>query len=296
MVVLKFGGTSVGTAEALRNVDKIVKAATGEVIVVVSALSGVTDQLQDMVRQAAKHDSAWEGTFKQMRERHIAIMRDVVPADRQEMCYSAIKAFIDDGLYLYLCMLQINPPLDDAVCDDMTDSVLCHGEMLSSIIVTCMIDGAMPHYAPNFIKTRDTATERILDAESTERLIRQEFAAVTGGVHVTQGFISSDVSEGYETNLGRGGSDFTAALIAAALDAEALEIWTDVDGFMTADPKTDPDARVMPQMTYAQAQRMCDSGAKVVYAPTLLPVSRKHIPVWVKNTFNPAAPGTKIAD
>ena len=116
------------------------------------------------------------------------------------------------------------------------------------------------------------------------------------GVHVAQGFISRDKDSGDVTNLGRGGSDYTAAILAALLDAEALEIWTDVDGFMTADPRTHPDATVIPQMTYAQAQEMCDAGAKVIYPPTIAPVAMKHIPVWVKNTFNPAAPGTVIVD
>ncbi len=116
------------------------------------------------------------------------------------------------------------------------------------------------------------------------------------GVHVAQGFISRDKQSGDVTNLGRGGSDYTAAILATLLDAEALEIWTDVDGFMTADPRTHPDATVIPQMTYAQAQEMCDAGAKVIYPPTIAPVAMKHIPVWVKNTFNPAATGTVIVD
>lgn len=295
MKVLKFGGTSVGSVEAMRNVKKIVDGTPGQVVVVVSALSGVTDQLLEMARQASAQDDAWERTLSALRERHIAIMEAVVPQERQPMCYAAFKDFIDNGLRQYYGMLHVNRQLDATARDAMTDNVVCHGEILSSIIVTCMIDGAVPHFSPNFIKTRDTATERLLDAEATERLIRQELAGRTERVHVTQGFISADVTSGQKTNLGRGGSDFTAALIAAALEAESLEIWTDVDGFMTADPKKDPTATVIPKMTYAEAQRMCDAGAKVVYAPTLTPVRLKGIDVWVKNTFNPTAIGTLIA-
>lgn len=296
MKVLKFGGTSVGSVSSLRNVKQIVEQTPGQVIVVVSAMSGVTDQLLAMASQAIKQDDAWELTLQQLHERHIATMQALVPPERQQQCLDAFTNFIDGGLRQYYGMLQVNRQLTAAQRDQLTDQVVCHGEILSSIIVSSMISGAVPHFSPHFIKTRDTATERLLDAEATERLIRQEFSGSQQRVHVTQGFISADVATGQKTNLGRGGSDFTAALIAAALDAESLEIWTDVDGFMTADPKKDPTATVIPRMTFDEAQRMCDAGAKVVYAPTLTPVRLRGIGVWVKNTFNPTAPGTLIAD
>lgn len=295
MKVLKFGGTSVGTAESLTNVKQIVTACKGQVIVVVSALGGVTNQLIQMADLAEAHSDEWESILEQVKVRHMSVIDAVVPDDRQAQCKTVIEGFISEGLYSYYAMLYANNQLPPAYKEQLRDAIVSHGEIMSSAIVTSMIDGAVPHYAPNFIKTKDVDYERILDNASFE-LITKEFAGRLEQVHVTQGFIAEDSTDGKKTNLGRGGSDFTAALIAAALDAEALEIWTDVDGFMTADPRTNPDATVIPQMTYAQAQEMCEAGAKVIYTPTLGPVAFKHIPVWVKNTFNPTATGTVILD
>lgn len=295
MKVLKFGGTSVGTAESLTNVKQIVTACKGQVIVVVSALGGVTNQLIQMADLAEAHSDEWESILEQVKARHMSIIDAVVPEDRQAQCRTVIEGFISEGLYSYYAMLYANNQLPPAYKEQLRDAIVSHGEIMSSAIVASMIDGAVPHYAPNFIKTKDVNYERILDNASFE-LITKEFGGRLEQVHVTQGFIAEDSTDGKKTNLGRGGSDFTAALIAAALDAEALEIWTDVDGFMTADPRTNPDATVIPQMTYAQAQEMCEAGAKVIYTPTLGPVAFKHIPVWVKNTFNPSATGTVILD
>ena len=295
MKVLKFGGTSVGTAESLTNVKQIVTACKGQVIVVVSALGGVTNQLIQMADLAEAHSDEWESILEQVKARHMSVIDAVVPEDRQAQCKTVIEGFISEGLYGYYAMLYANDQLPPAYKEQLRDAIVSHGEIMSSAIVTSMIDGAVPHYAPNFIKTKDVDYERILDNASFE-LITKEFGGRLEQVHVTQGFIAEDSTDGKKTNLGRGGSDFTAALIAAALDAEALEIWTDVDGFMTADPRTNPDATVIPQMTYAQAQEMCEAGAKVIYTPTLGPVAFKHIPVWVKNTFNPSATGTVILD
>ena len=295
MKVLKFGGTSVGTAESLTNVKQIVTACKGQVIVVVSALGGVTNQLIQMADLAEAHSDEWESILEQVKARHMSVIDAVVPDDRQAQCKTVIEGFISEGLYSYYAMLYANNQLPPAYKEQLRDAIVSHGEIMSSAIVTSMIDGAVPHYAPNFIKTKDVDYERILDNASFE-LITKEFGGRLEQVHVTQGFIAEDSTDGKKTNLGRGGSDFTAALIAAALDAEALEIWTDVDGFMTADPRTNPDATVIPQMTYAQAQEMCEAGAKVIYTPTLGPVAFKHIPVWVKNTFNPSAVGTVILD
>lgn len=295
MKVLKFGGTSVGTAESLTNVKQIVTACKGQVIVVVSALGGVTNQLIQMADLAEAHSNEWESILEQVKARHMSVIDAVVPEDRQAQCKTVIEGFISEGLYSYYAMLYANNQLPPAYKEQLRDAIVSHGEIMSSAIVASMIDGAVPHYAPNFIKTKDVDYERILDNASFE-LITKEFGGRLEQVHVTQGFIAEDSTDGKKTNLGRGGSDFTAALIAAALDAEALEIWTDVDGFMTADPRTNPDATVIPQMTYAQAQEMCEAGAKVIYTPTLDPVAFKHIPVWVKNTFNPSATGTVILD
>ena len=294
MKVLKFGGTSVGAEQGLNHVKAIVEACNEQVIVVVSALGGVTNQLIQMTQLAISHDAAYEPMLQDVKNRHLQIIDAVVPEERQQECKGVIEAFIDEGLASFYALLYANRDLAPDFVDRVSDAIVAHGEIMSSAIVTAMLDGAVPHFSPNFIKTADTATERILDAELTEQLTREEFAHRTEPIHVTQGFIAADAKTGEKTNLGRGGSDFTAAIIAAALDADSLEIWSDVDGFMTADPRKDPTAQVIPEMTYEQAQVMCDAGAKVIYAPTLAPVAAKGIPVWVKNTFNPQAPGTVI--
>ena len=294
MKVLKFGGTSVGSEQGLNHVKAIVEACNEQVIVVVSALGGVTNQLIQMTQLAISHDAAYEPMLQDVKNRHLQIIDAVVPEERQQECKGVIEAFIDEGLASFYALLYANRDLAPDFVDRVSDAIVAHGEIMSSAIVTAMLDGAVPHFSPNFIKTADAATERILDAELTEQLTREEFAHRTEPIHVAQGFIAADAQTGEKTNLGRGGSDFTAAIIAAALDADSLEIWTDVDGFMTADPRKDPTAQVIPEMTYEQAQVMCDAGAKVIYAPTLAPVAAKGIPVWVKNTFNPQAPGTVI--
>ena len=294
MKVLKFGGTSVGSEQGLNHVKAIVEACNEQVIVVVSALGGVTNQLIQMTQLAISHDAAYEPMLQDVKNRHLQIIDAVVLEERQQECKGVIEAFIDEGLASFYALLYANRDLAPDFVDRVSDAIVAHGEIMSSAIVTAMLDGAVPHFSPNFIKTADTATERILDAELTEQLTREEFAHRTEPIHVAQGFIAADAQTGEKTNLGRGGSDFTAAIIAAALDADSLEIWTDVDGFMTADPRKDPTAQVIPEMTYEQAQVMCDAGAKVIYAPTLAPVAAKGIPVWVKNTFNPQTPGTVI--
>lgn len=294
MKVLKFGGTSVGSEQGLNHVKAIVEACNEQVIVVVSALGGVTNQLIQMTQLAISHDAAYEPMLQDVKNRHLQIIDAVVSEERQQECKGVIEAFIDEGLASFYALLYANRDLAPDFVDRVSDAIVAHGEIMSSAIVTAMLDGAVPHFSPNFIKTADTATERILDAELTKQLTREEFAHRTEPIHVAQGFIAADAQTGEKTNLGRGGSDFTAAIIAAALDADSLEIWTDVDGFMTADPRKDPTAQVIPEMTYEQAQVMCDAGAKVIYAPTLAPVAAKGIPVWVKNTFNPQTPGTVI--
>ena len=296
MKVLKFGGTSVGSAESLRNVKSIVDSQPdgSATIVVVSALGGVTNQLLKMADLALAHDKEYETMMQTLRERHFDVAAAVVPEHSQEKCRTTLEQFLD-SLADFYSFLDLNQDIAEHYKHMLSDAIVNNGEVLSSIIVTCMLDGSTPHFAPNFIKTKETTDGRTLDEERTMTLIAEEWSGEVKGVHVTQGFIASDTRDDkIETNLGRGGSDFTAALIAAALNAECLEIWTDVDGFMTADPRKDPNATVIPEMTYEQAQAMCDAGAKVIYPPTIAPVARKHIPVWVKNTFNPSAIGTVI--
>lgn len=296
MKVMKFGGTSVGSVESLLNLRDIVNNESKPVVVVVSAMGGFTNQLLAMCEQAQQRDISCLDTLEAARKRHHDAIDGVVLEPMRKQVHETIDRFIDESLKPYYLALATNPYMPVAEIERVCDAIVAHGEILSSAIVTGMFEDGVPHLSLNYMRTCHDNGGRILDWEETERLVKADFAALDEGVHVAQGFISRDKSSGDVTNLGRGGSDYTAAILAALLDAEALEIWTDVDGFMTADPRTHPDATVIPHMTYQQAQEMCDAGAKVIYPPTIAPVAMKHIPVWVKNTFNPAAHGTVIVD
>ena len=296
MKVMKFGGTSVGSVESLRNLRDIVNAEARPVLVVVSAMGGFTNQLLAMCEQAQQRDISCLDTLEAARARHHEAIDGVVVESMRDQVHATIDRFIDESLKPYYLALATNPRMPVDEIERVCDAIVAHGEILSSAIVTGMFEDGVPHLSLNCTRTMPDGHGRILDWEETGRLVKTEYASLADGVHVAQGFISRDTKSGDVTNLGRGGSDYTAAILASLLDAESLEIWTDVDGFMTADPRTHPDATVIPQMTYAQAQEMCDAGAKVIYPPTIAPVAVKHIPVWVKNTFNPAAPGTVIVD
>ena len=293
---MKFGGTSVGSVESLLNLRDIVNAESKPVIVVVSAMGGFTNQLLAMCEQAQQRDILCLDTLETARKRHHDAVDGVVIESMRQQVHDTIDRFIDESLKPYYLALATNPNMPVDEIERVCDAIVAHGEILSSAIVTGMFEDGVPHLSLNFMRTRRDGVGRVLDWEETDKLVKQDLASMDQGVHVVQGFISRDKESGDVTNLGRGGSDYTAAILASLLDAEALEIWTDVDGFMTADPRTHPDATVIPQMTYAQAQEMCDAGAKVIYPPTIAPVAMKHIPVWVKNTFNPSAPGTVIVD
>ncbi len=295
MKVLKFGGTSVGTIESLKNVKSIVESQTEQVIIVVSALGGVTDQLIAMTKKAENKDKSYKHDIEQLYDRHINVLKGVVPDKQQNKCKKIIHQFINLSLPGFLSMLSADAELSPSNKEEIENAIVSLGEILSSAIVSFMLN-AIAHYSPNFIKTKDVDGQRILD-NSTFDLIKQEFNGCNEAVAVVQGFISADIDDNnIKTNLGRGGSDFTAALIASALDAKSLEIWTDVDGFYTADPKKDPTATIIDEMTFAEAQILCEEGAKVIYAPTLSPVALKNIPTWVKNTFNVGAKGTLIVN
>ena len=296
MKVMKFGGTSVGSIESLLNLKNIVNAEPRPVIVVVSAMGGFTNQLLAMCEQAQQRDISCLDTLEAARKRHHDAVDGVVVESMRSQVHDTIDRFIDESLKPYYLALATNPHMPVDEIERVCDAIVAHGEILSSAIVAGMFEDGIPHLSLNYMRTQPDAGGRVLDWDETARLVQEDFADLGDGVHVVQGFISRDKKSGAVTNLGRGGSDYTAAILASLLDAEALEIWTDVDGFMTADPRTHPDATVIPQMTYEQAQAMCDAGAKVIYPPTIAPVAMKRIPVWVKNTFNPSAPGTVIVN
>ena len=291
MKIMKFGGTSVGSVDSIQKVKKIVEAEKEPVIVVVSALGGITDQLIRTAAMATQGDIAYEAEFDCMVRRHEEMIQRVVPSgSKKRTLGKKIHALLDElkdiyqGLYL----------LKD-ISSNMEDTVVSYGERLSSLIVAAVIDDAEVFDSRSFMKTERKHHKHILDSELSEQLIRETFRELPK-VSVVPGFIASDKHTGRVTNLGRGGSDYTAAVIAAMLDASLLEIWTDVDGFMTADPKVISGAYAIEELSYVEAMELCNFGAKVVYPPTIYPAFHKNIPILIKNTFNPDAPGTIIQE
>lgn len=291
MKVLKFGGTSVGTIESLRNVKKIVEGIEGECVTIVSALGGLTDRLIATANMAASGDRNYLKEMEGMRERHRLIIEGVVAEERRVVTHKLVGELLDSLARLYDGISLIGD-----LPEKTLDLVVSFGERMSSHIVAAMIEGATRHDSLEFVKTEKWFNRNIADANLTRELIKKEFSEKPFKRAIVPGFISTDRDSGEITNLGRGGSDFTAALVAAALDAEVLEIWTDVNGFMTADPRIIKEARVIPEMSFVESMELCSYGAKVIYPPTIYPVFNKNIPIKILNTFNPDSPGTFISD
>ena len=286
---MKFGGTSVGSVNSILSVKKIVESAGEPVIVVVSALGGITDQLISTSRMAATGDAAYEGAYREIVRRHEEMVKGVIPAgETQTLLHYQVNELLDElkdifqGIYL---IKDLSPKT--------SDTIVSYGERLSSLIASRLIQGAVWFDSRTFIKTEKKHNKHTLDTELTNRLVREAFKEIPQ-VSLVPGFISSDKVSGDVTNLGRGGSDYTAAVIAAALGADSLEIWTDVDGFMTADPRVISTAYTISELTYVEATELCNFAAKVVYPPTIYPVCHKNIPILIKNTFNPDGQGTVI--
>ena len=289
MKVLKFGGTSVGSVESILNVKKIVESQKDPVVVVVSALGGVTDQLIQTSLQAVAGNPDYQKSFFSMVERHEKMIREIIPERRdRETLWAIVKALFEElhSIYQGVYLIRDLTPKTSA-------AIVSYGERISSRIVATLIDGAEWYDSREFIKTERKCGRSLLCSELSARLVRETWKTLPK-VSLVPGFISSDVESDETTNLGRGGSDYTASIIAAALDAEVLEIWTDVDGFMTADPRVIPHAYVINELSYVEAMELYNFGAKVIYPPTIYPVCCKNIPILVKNTFNPEAPGTII--
>lgn len=288
MKVLKFGGTSVGSAEGLRQVKRVVEACHEEVIVVVSALGGVTDQLLLTSRMAAAGDMEYKNQLDQIVMRHRQAIEDTVDSSCRAEVLAKVNALLDElaNIFKGVCLIKdLSPKTGDAI--------VSYGERLSSVIVQGVLAPAELFDARDFIKTKPYFGKHIVEFAPTEELIRARFA-VMPKVTVVPGFIASDNQTGDVTNLGRGGSDYTASVLAATLKADSLEIWTDVDGFMTADPKVISNAYVIEHLTFVEAMELCNFGAKVIYPPTIFPAYHNNIPIRIRNTFNLDAPGTYI--
>jgi bifunctional aspartokinase / homoserine dehydrogenase 1 len=291
MLVLKFGGTSVANATNIRKTTAILQstAATAPICAVVSALSGVTDALIQCGTQASEGDAGFRSGLKLLEEKHLETVRGLIVVQAQSSALSMVKQY----------MMELESVLEGVfVLNELSlrtkDRIMAFGELLSSRIISAYLDSVGVQHqwqdARDLIKTDDQYGNAHVLESDTQTLIRSK---VTGPFTLIPGFIASD-RHGHTTTLGRGGSDYTGAIVAAGLDAERFEVWTDVSGMMTADPRLCTHAKVIPQISYQEAMELSHFGAKVLYPPTIQPVMRRNIPVWIKNTFAPGDEGTRI--
>ena len=293
MKVLKFGGTSVGSVKSILSLKRIVEAEARKqpVVVVVSALGGITDNLIHTSHLALQGDERYKEEFQTMVDRHHKMIDTIInEPKKREQLFATIDSLFEQLKSIYFGVYLIHD-----LSEKTLDAIVSYGERLSSNIVATLIKGARWYDAREFIKTVKKNGKHVLDSDLTNKLVRDTFDELPK-VSLVPGFISRDRDTGEVTNLGRGGSDYTAAIIAAARDAEILELWTDVDGFMTADPRVIKTAYTINALSYIEAMELCNFGAKVIYPPTIYPVCVKNIPILVKNTFNPGNPGTIIKD
>ena len=291
MKVLKFGGTSVGSVKSILSLKQIVEneAKKQPVVIVVSALGGITDKLIATSKLAVAGDEEWKTEFDAMVDRHHKMIDTIITDTKaREDLFIKVDALLDQLRSIYFGVFLIHD-----LSEKTSDAIVSYGERLSSLIVSTLVKGSKWYDSREFIKTVDKNGKHVLDAELTTELVVKTFSDLPR-ISLVPGFISSDRDSKEITNLGRGGSDYTAAIIAAALNAEVLEIWTDVDGFMTADPKVIKTAYTINELSYIEAMELCNFGAKVIYPPTIYPVCVKNIPIRVKNTFNPESDGTII--
>ena len=294
MKVLKFGGTSVGSIESILSLKSIVESETQPVIVVVSALGGITDKLIAISQQALTGDEQYKEEFENIVKRHHHMVENII---KDETAKKALLGTLND-LFDQLRSIYYGVFLIHDLSAKTQATIVSYGERLSSHIVGTLIKNGKRMNSRDFIKTINKQGKHTLDTKLTNQLVKDTFATIDFNttVPVVPGFISRDRDTNETTNLGRGGSDYTASIIAAALDADVLEIWTDVNGFMTADPRVIKSAYTINELSYIEAMELCNFGAKVVYPPTIYPVCVKNIPIKVKNTFNPSDPGTIIKD
>lgn len=289
MKVLKFGGTSVGSVDSIHQIQRIISQQTDDCIVVVSALGGITDLLLKAAHMALDTNEEYMAIYQQIRQRHIDMVNTLIENSTvRQMLLHELESILDElrsilfGVHL---VCDLSPKTEAAI--------VSYGERMSSRIITAALPGAVRKNSLQFIRTEHKQGQILLNTELTERLIHEAFSPMPH-LSVCPGFISKDSKTEEITNLGRGGSDYTASILAAALNAEVLEIWTDVNGFMTADPRLIPDAYTIQSLSYVEATELCHFGAKVVYPPTIYPVCAKNIPIRILNTFCPDNAGTII--
>ena len=297
LLVMKFGGTSMGSAERIRVAARLIteQSALRPVVVVVSAMSKVTDLLLDSLRKAEAGDQAdLDANLEKLSARHRECCRGLLPKEKQHEATAGVERLIAEFARIArgVMMLGERPPRS-------VDEAVAVGERLSAYLMALHMESeGMPAVAVNAAEV--IATDAVFgNATPLMEPTRARAASVLrplleqGKVPVVTGFNGSTLDH-RPTTLGRGGSDFSASIIAAALDASELWIWTDVDGIMSGDPRLVTDARVLPEITYAEAAELAYNGAKVLHPRTLAPLAERGIPVWSKNSFAPEKPGTRI--
>lgn len=288
MKVLKFGGSSVANSERIREVKKIALSESIPLVVVVSAFRGVTDTLKSLSESAASHDPGYRARLEDLINRHIAISNELLSGEKLDSTLSRVREIFNElsetlnGLFLLRELSRFS-----------LDKALSAGERASSTIISAFFEPSVLVDAREFIRTDDNFGNANVDFTVTNPLVRKKILRKNRLI-VVPGFIAG-TEAGETTTLGRGGSDYTAAIIAAAINADMLEIWTDTDGFMTADPRKVEKAYAIESLTYSEAIELSHFGAKVIYTPTLRPVYKKMIPVAIKNSYNPGARGTIIS-
>ncbi|MBI1342236.1 MAG: bifunctional aspartate kinase/homoserine dehydrogenase I [Terrimonas sp.] len=294
MQVLKFGGTSMGSPAAIKQVMDIVtgKMQEQQLVVIVSAMSGTTDLLLQCSELAAKGDDTFRDHIREIEARHFAVIRQLMPVQNQGSVLSEVKKYCNEiedicnGIFL----LNESSPRS-------RDKIMSYGELLSSRILSSLLIASQADVAwkdaRELVCTDSGFGNAIVNFEKTQSSILSFFRSNTSRLVVMPGFIARNDSN-ITTTLGRGGSDYTAAIVAAAVDASVLEIWTDVSGMMTADPRLVFNARIIAHISYQEAMELSHFGAKVIYPPTIQPVMKKNIPVWIKNTFAKDDYGTLI--
>ena len=289
MKVLKFGGTSVGSVASIHQIQQIIAKENDDCVVVVSALGGITDQLLQAAQMALQADDAYLEVYQTIRQRHMDMANSLVenPTTRQMLCHEL------DEILEELRSILFGVHLVKDLSAKSEAVIVSYGEQLSSRIVTASLPGSVRKDSLQFIRTDRKQGQVLLNTEKTEELVRKAFTP-RPHLAVCPGFISRDSQTSEITNLGRGGSDYTASILAATLGAEVLEIWTDVDGFMTADPRLIPNAYTIKSLSYVEASELCHFGAKVVYPPTIYPACAKNIPIRILNTFRPDSVGTIV--
>lgn len=287
MKVLKFGGSSVGNAENIRLVKKILESQDEPCVVVISAFNGVTDRLIHAAQLARNQQTAYQEVATGLRYTHIEMVNDLVEGAFKKTVTQEVNSLLDEFFEILQGVLQLRD-----LSTKTLDLVLSFGERLAAVIIANSLVGAQYIDARELIRTDSQFGSATVDYQRSYQNITECFKGLKKQA-ILPGFIASD-PEGETTTLGRGGSDYTAAILAAALGASVLEIWTDVDGFMTADPKIVPKAYTVDCMSYEEAMELSHFGARVIYTPTLTPAYNANIPIRVKNTFNPELAGTLI--